>query len=330
MTSTTSSSNGPSSNDSHENLLWEAGRRLADDPAAIAEAHAPSNAELEAYRRQELSAEDTNRVEAALLASSELRRRLAELAGLEGRGLEGRSLEGLDAAELRQRVLDGFAEAMARREDAPESRDAAPSVVPFPVVDTDRETPETGPRDDGRSVPLPAWSRRALGTWLAAAAALVLVVLLPLWQGGLFDDAEPLPEGAAWQLSAEGLATVRGEAAQEPALLELRPETWLRLDASPEIAIDDVEFGIFRQSGDVIERLHPDPSQVRIERGAVRIETETAALLGSEAHRGRLLLVAARTGQLPTAQELLPSDGSGPTESELYRVYTLDYEVLDD
>lgn len=370
--------------------LWEAGRKL-DEPRTSEEvASAVTNAELVAYRRSELSADEAGRVEAALLASTELRERLAALARAErsqpvssetvstgsdpGSGTDSGTdsdtiLFEAPPVAVREKVLAGFGTAFARPasdfDSGPKTapRASEPDAPSAPVSSPARGGTTggttggatggtTGGVTGGTIGGAERFGRRALAPWLAVAAALALAVLVPFWRQApephtpQTQTPRTLPADTAWQLVAEGDARVRGPGlgsgsgseaqpgaqpraqpgatdSPRPAPLELRPETLLRLEASPNRSLDGIDFVLFHDRGSGPVRVPLDGATVTVESGAVRIEGETRALLGPLAERGRLLLALGRAGALPTAEQL--AGDILPPASERFRIYEIEY-----
>lgn len=137
---------------------------------------------------------------------------------------------------------------------------------------------------------------------LVVQAALVAMGLSVLW---LTRSPEPLPADLAYDVQAEGLATVRRTPPVRPQPdrreVDAYPETRIRISVSPRPeAVREVEFGLYRRSGRLLERL-PFDSDVRLEilRGAALVSARAADLADPETHTAELLFAAARPGDLP-------------------------------
>ena len=174
-----------------------------------------------------------------------------------------------------------------------------------------------------------AWPKKAShgrrAGWIGLAASLLLAVL---W---LQTPAEPLPPGLHWQIEAHGAADVRGSESEVTDLV-LTADTRLRLDAGPTTAVDGIEFALFRsRDGRPPERLTLTPDMLYTDRGAARIETRAGDLLGSGPESGRLILVAARHGRVPSAEKLAEShsrDGSQTSVSTpTWQAYWIPYRL---
>lgn len=158
---------------------------------------------------------------------------------------------------------------------------------------------------------------------LVVQAALLAMGFSVLW---LSRSPEPLPEDLAYDVQAEGLATVRRP---PPAgqRVEAYPDTRVRITVSPRpAAVREIEFGLYRRSGRLLERL-PFDSEVRLEvvRGAAVVSARAGALAEPLASAAELVLAAARPGDLPRRFVLDASDGtSGLAESGRRLAYRLD------
>lgn len=229
----------------------------------------PTEAVLVAYRTGRLAAADAERLEEALASDPALRHRLIELGGMARPQL---------APRVREAVLAA----------------AGTAARPTPVV----SAAGTASRPVPRLAP-----RRAAWVAAAAAAALLAVAVLP-WllgrQGGA--PARPLPDYA---VEVSGLAAER-DGASAGAVAEAFAGTRVRIVATAEgEAVAGVEYGLYRQAGDRLERL-PAGGPIRFDATAEAavFEAEAAALVGRAPGRHTLLVVVARQGELPTEREL--------------------------
>ena len=259
-----------------EDLLWRLG---LDAGAAVAGGEVPDDALLTAYRRGELDPAVARRVDEVLAASPAARRRLAELAG--------RPPE-QPPARVRESFLEAFAAAGEGRGRAAGAEASAAGRPPRPELPSGRR---------------PTWSRRR---WIPLAAAAVLAVAAGLAVRQQLATP-PLPPDLAYQVTATGLATVRGEeTAAGP--VEALPDTVLRIAASPlSGAVEGVEVGLYRRRGHARERVDPAPGLRRTaDRGEVRFEARAADLLGGGPGAHDLYVVAARRGDLAPEYPLGP------------------------
>lgn len=140
----------------------------------------------------------------------------------------------------------------------------------------------------------------------AAIAALGLGMLL-LVRLSLVPP-EPLPADLAYDVEAEGLATVR-QAVPGGREIEAYPETRVRITASPRpAAVKEIEFAVYRQSAGRLDRLELGSGLVlETIRGAAVLTGEARDLLLPDTGATRLFLVAARPGDLPATVELASS-----------------------
>lgn len=138
----------------------------------------------------------------------------------------------------------------------------------------------------------------------AAAIAVFGLGMLLLMQLSLAHPSQrTLPPDLAYEVQAEGLAQVR-RPAPGGREIEAYPETRVRITVSPRAAaVNDIEFGVYRESAARLERLHAG-IETRAIRGAAVVTAEARDLVSPDAESARLYLVAARPGDFPATLEV--------------------------
>jgi hypothetical protein len=232
-------------------------------------APAPDDAALRAYREGRLGPEAATAVERALAESRQGRERLAQLAEIEPEG---------PPAELRARIL-AQAPGRAGLSAAPGRGRVLESAVKF--------------------------LRRPRGRWGLALAATVLLATVA-WR---FFVPAGLPADLQFQVSASGLAEVRGEQ-HVTGPISAGPDTVVTLTMEPVgQAVNRVDFALYRLRDRSLERVDTLPGVNReVYRGAARFSARAAMLAGPTPMPKNLFLVAARPGDLPDRFEL--ADGA--------------------
>lgn len=144
----------------------------------------------------------------------------------------------------------------------------------------------------------PRWRRWWPGLVTAAVLALSLLPLL---------RPPALPEDLAFDLSAQGLSSVRGldpaPASEEP-LIEAYSETRIRVRLEPRgEARSGLRFRIYRRDGNALHRVVPEPPlSLEVSRGAALLEGPAAALAGATAGGFDFFFVVHRPGDAPASE----------------------------
>lgn len=156
--------------------------------------------------------------------------------------------------------------------------------------------------------------RRRGARWIAAAAAAVILLALPIayrsFRGERADQA--WPSGLAFDVRVEGLAAMRGGAGAARAL----PRAPLRIVVEPRVdGIAGLTFALYRERGGRLERLAPgDGLTVEESRGSALFTTTAEALVGAAPGERAFFVVVTRDGPLPDS---LPLDPAQPAETML-------------
>ncbi|MEM8932224.1 MAG: hypothetical protein AAGE94_13670 [Acidobacteriota bacterium] len=248
------------------------------------------DAELEAYRRGAVTAERRAEIEQLLVGDPSARDRLAALAG--------RAAAAPSAG--REQALAAFDRSFAERPSPP-----------------------------GRVLPWRAARRGRLAGALALAASLIVAASLWLLPG---EPSASLPPDIRWSVVGIGAAEIRGEvpSVDDTAPVRVTIDGRLRLEATPDRAVAEVDFGIFRRAVDgSLDGVALEPSWIETDRGAARIDATAGELVGDAFGRRQIVLVVAAGGAMPSAAEVAAVlDGERP-ESATWRAHPIEVEVVD-
>ncbi len=152
----------------------------------------------------------------------------------------------------------------------------------------------------------PAKPARTVG-WLAAAALLAVALGLGWYLTGSSAPAD-LPATLTFDVSLELLAEVRGGSDTGDTGTAFA-DTPVRIVVEPEdVAVAELEFGLYRRRGAVVERL-TDGIDVELRRGTAVFTATAGRLASAESSPSRpgpqeLLIAIARTGRLPPSLTL--------------------------
>jgi hypothetical protein len=130
---------------------------------------------------------------------------------------------------------------------------------------------------------------------------LVVAGVATMWWGGGRATTSPLPAGLAFDVTASGLAAVRGPSSRADGEVEAYPNTRVRLAVTPRgAAVSGLELGLYRLHGERLERI--EAADFREERGAATLSAAAADLVGREPGRHTLYVVVARRRDVPPTE----------------------------
>lgn len=253
-------------------LLWELSQIDSSDLDAQADGDRLSGEVLEAWRAGRLGAAEAARVEGVLAHDAAAREQLYRLGSVE---------QPSPPAGLRSRVMASVA-----ADDQPPSSSRGPSLRGF----------------ISQFAALAAASLLALGAYVLSQG------------GGLISgdglespiaSSVQLPADMEFDVGLEMLAETRSGDSESNSG-DAYARTRVRIVIEPqEQAQAGLEFGLYRERGEVLERLLPG-EEIRLEtgRGTAVFEAPASALVGPEPGARDLLVAVAAVGNLPTALRL--------------------------